>query len=73
MINSKGKCSFNENLKKHITWFDKLTNQEEVEEEEVVEENEKTEEQKLMDKFNDPSWLYENHLITYEEYLKQSK
>jgi len=32
-----------------------------------------TEQQKLMQQFDDPAWLYDNMLITYGEFLKRKK
>jgi len=38
---------------------------------EPVEEDTRTEEQKLLDQFDNPDWLYDNVLISYEELLKR--
>ena len=40
---------------------------------EIEEKTEEQEQKKIMDKFNDPNWLYDNHLITYEELIKSKK
>ena len=40
---------------------------------EPVVEDPMTEQEKLLKLFDDPAWLFDNMLISYEEYLKRKK
>jgi len=55
----------------HNKLMHELQEAKEVETEEVMEKTPEQEQKELLDLFDDPSWLYDNMLISYEELQKR--